>query len=249
MKADGRDRPVALDHKISEGVAISQKDDARIAWSNTHGQYPDSSAEGRVRDLHGGHRLRGRPAEACEQEGSAARQGARVHAGSAGLPQERHRADLHLLPVAVRRRLRRRISTRKPSRPTGSLPASTTRSRGSSRMASTRWSSPAASRPKHNSNFIDIWKLKLEAEQPGFRADDAVGRLSRLQGVEPCGQSRWSLVCLPVRAEHRRRRRGVRHLPVQGSVADGAESAGPACRAAGPSRRLPRRPTHVSWPS
>ncbi len=39
MKADGRDRPVALDHKISEGVAISRKS-ARIAWSNTHGQYP-----------------------------------------------------------------------------------------------------------------------------------------------------------------------------------------------------------------
>ena len=45
MKADGRDRPVALDHKISEGVAISRKS-ARIAWSNTHGQYPDLLAEG-----------------------------------------------------------------------------------------------------------------------------------------------------------------------------------------------------------
>ncbi len=28
---------------------------------------------------------------------------------------------------------------------------------------------------KHNSNFIDIWKLKLEANSTGFRADDAVG--------------------------------------------------------------------------
>jgi Tol biopolymer transport system component len=33
-------RPVALEHKISEGVAISRKT-SKIAWSNTDGQYPD----------------------------------------------------------------------------------------------------------------------------------------------------------------------------------------------------------------
>ena len=37
--------PIALGHKISEGVAISRKTN-RIAWSNTHGQYPDQLAEG-----------------------------------------------------------------------------------------------------------------------------------------------------------------------------------------------------------
>ena len=37
--------PIALGHKISEGVAISRKSN-RIAWSNTHGQYPDVLAEG-----------------------------------------------------------------------------------------------------------------------------------------------------------------------------------------------------------
>jgi Tol biopolymer transport system component len=37
--------PIALNHKISEGVAISRKSN-RIAWSNTHGQYPDVLAEG-----------------------------------------------------------------------------------------------------------------------------------------------------------------------------------------------------------
>ena len=45
MKADGKDRPVALDHKISEGVAISRKT-AKIAWSNTRGQYADLIREG-----------------------------------------------------------------------------------------------------------------------------------------------------------------------------------------------------------
>ena len=34
-----------LDHKISEGVAISRKA-MKIAWSNTRGQYPDLLAEG-----------------------------------------------------------------------------------------------------------------------------------------------------------------------------------------------------------
>jgi hypothetical protein len=42
LKADGTpgDRAMPLGHKISEGVAISRRS-MRIAWSNTHGQYPD----------------------------------------------------------------------------------------------------------------------------------------------------------------------------------------------------------------
>ncbi len=45
MKADARTPPVPLNHKISEGVAISLKT-MKIAWSNTRGQYPDQLAEG-----------------------------------------------------------------------------------------------------------------------------------------------------------------------------------------------------------
>src|SRR5436309_15736651 len=45
MKADASAPPVALGHKISEGVAISRKQ-MKIAWSNTHGQYPELLAEG-----------------------------------------------------------------------------------------------------------------------------------------------------------------------------------------------------------
>src|SRR5262249_4191648 len=40
MKPDAKTRPLALNHKISEGVAISRTR-MRIAWSNTHEQYPD----------------------------------------------------------------------------------------------------------------------------------------------------------------------------------------------------------------
>jgi Tol biopolymer transport system component len=39
------DRAVPLDHKISEGVAISRSA-MKIAWSNTRGQYPDLLQEG-----------------------------------------------------------------------------------------------------------------------------------------------------------------------------------------------------------
>ena len=44
LRAAGGD-PIPLGHKISEGVANSRKTN-RIAWSNTHGQYPDLLADG-----------------------------------------------------------------------------------------------------------------------------------------------------------------------------------------------------------
>lgn len=43
MRADAQAAPVSLGHKISEGVAISRKQ-MKIAWANTHGQYPEQLA-------------------------------------------------------------------------------------------------------------------------------------------------------------------------------------------------------------
>jgi dipeptidyl aminopeptidase/acylaminoacyl peptidase len=48
MAADVKSPPVPLGRKISEGIAVSRKR-MRIAWSNTHGQYPDSIPEGESR--------------------------------------------------------------------------------------------------------------------------------------------------------------------------------------------------------
>jgi len=45
MKADAKTPPAPLNHKISEGVAISLKQ-MKIAWSNTNGQYPDRIPKG-----------------------------------------------------------------------------------------------------------------------------------------------------------------------------------------------------------
>ena len=45
MKGDAKTPPTPLNHKISEGVAISRKS-PKIAWSNTRGQYPDVLGDG-----------------------------------------------------------------------------------------------------------------------------------------------------------------------------------------------------------
>jgi Tol biopolymer transport system component len=47
LKGDSKpgDRPIPLEHKISEGVAISRTA-MKIAWSNTHGQFPDEIPQG-----------------------------------------------------------------------------------------------------------------------------------------------------------------------------------------------------------
>ena len=45
LRADSREPPIPLGHKISEGVAISRRT-PKIAWSNTHDQYPARIAEG-----------------------------------------------------------------------------------------------------------------------------------------------------------------------------------------------------------
>jgi hypothetical protein len=45
MKAGARAAPIALGQKVSEGIAVSRKR-PRIAWANTHGQYPDSIPDG-----------------------------------------------------------------------------------------------------------------------------------------------------------------------------------------------------------
>jgi Tol biopolymer transport system component len=45
MSADAQSPPMPLNHKISEGVATSRRQ-MKIAWSNTHGQYPEQLAEG-----------------------------------------------------------------------------------------------------------------------------------------------------------------------------------------------------------
>ena len=110
LKADFKpgDHAVALEHKISEGVAIS-RNAMKIAWSNTRGQYPDRFQEGESVIYTADIIYESGQPQADQQKGGASGQSAGVHARGAGLPQQRYRADLHVLPLTVRRRVRRRI--------------------------------------------------------------------------------------------------------------------------------------------
>ena len=56
---------------------------------------------------------------------------------------------------------------------------------------------------EQNSNYVDLWKLKLAENQPGLRARHALGRLPGLQSVEPRRQPGWEADRLPVGAQQR----------------------------------------------
>ena len=73
---------------------------------------------------------------------------------------------------------------------------------------------------EHNSNYIDIWKLKLEPEQPRLHPGHSLGRVPRLQGVEPGRQPRRPADRVPVGAQQGSGGRGLRHLHARGEVTD-----------------------------
>ena len=136
------DRPLALDHKISEGVAISKRS-MKIAWSNTRGQYPDLLAQDEsvifTADIvyDGAQPRLVNRKEVIRAKAPSARSRRRTFAGttpSSSTP-------------ATDRRLQTSSASTSPaeeSRSTGRSAASTTKSRESFRMASTRSSSRAA---------------------------------------------------------------------------------------------------------
>ena len=99
MKADGtraaRGRSTTRSPRASRFPARPSK----IAWSNTHGQYPDLLAEGESVIYTADILYEGGTPRLANKKERHAREGARVHARGAGFPEGRYRADLHLLPV------------------------------------------------------------------------------------------------------------------------------------------------------
>ena len=87
LKADGKpgDHAVPLDHKISEGVAISQDGNENRLVQHARAVSRPVQAE-RVRHLHRRCGLRRRPTPAGQQEGGHPRDGPGMHARGAGLP-------------------------------------------------------------------------------------------------------------------------------------------------------------------
>ena len=191
MKADGRDRPVALDHKISEGVAISRKS-ARIAWSNTHGQYPDLLAEGESVIYTGDIVYEGgQPKLANKKEVL------RAKAPECTLEaQDFRKNDTELIYTCYRSPFADVFGVNLDTK------AVTTYRKLAGEYNEVEGIFPdgehtlvesSREQMKHNSNFIDIWKLKLEANSTDFvrmtRWGDYPGYKASNPVVSPDGRS------------------------------------------------------------
>lgn len=166
LEANGKGQPIALEHKISEGVAISRKT-AKIAWSNTRGQYPDLLAEGEsviytadiVEDG-------GRPTLANKKEIIRARapectlEAQDFRKNDTELIYTCYRSpfadvmgvDLNTGKVTTYRKIAGEYNEVEGIYPDGAHAL----------VESSR------EQVKHNSNYIDLWKLKLEGDSTDF---------------------------------------------------------------------------------
>jgi Tol biopolymer transport system component len=169
MKADASAPPIPLNHRISEGVAISRKR-MKIAWSNTRGQYPDLLGEGEsviytadiiykdgVPELvHKKEVLRARAPECTLEAQDFRRDDTELiytcyrspYADVLGI-------DLQTGKVTTYRKLADEYNEVEGTSPDG------------------KWTLVESSREqggpdRQNSRFIDIWKLKLEPNSTDF---------------------------------------------------------------------------------
>ena len=161
------DRPLALDHKISEGVAISKRS-MKIAWSNTRGQYPDLLAQDESVIF---------TAEIV-YDGAQPRLVNRKEVIRAKAPectleaQDFRRNDTELIytcyRIAVRRRLRHRPRQRKGHPVYRKLSGEYNEVEGIFPDGEYTLVESSREQLEQNSNYIDIWKLKLEPNSQDF---------------------------------------------------------------------------------
>ena len=209
--------PIALGHKISEGVAISRKTN-RIAWSNTRGQYPDVLAEGEsvlyMADI--------------VEEGGQPKLANKVELLRAKRPectleaQDFRFDDTELIYTCYRspyadvfglnlktkaittfRKIEKEYNEVEGIFPDGKVDAGRVEPRAE-----------GAGLEPHR-HLEDA----AGAERDRVRARDALGRVRRLQGVEPGGQPGRQDDCLPVGAQQGCRRGRLRHLSDDREVA------------------------------
>jgi Tol biopolymer transport system component len=171
LKADAKpgDRAVALDHKISEGVAISRTTGPRmkIAWSNTRGQYPELLSQGES-VIYTGEIVNegGQPKLVNKKELIRAKapectlEAQDFRRNDAELIYTCYRSpfadvlgvDLNTGKTTVYRKLAGEYNEVEGIFPDGEYTL----------VESSR------EQAEHNSNFIDIWKLKLDPDSPDF---------------------------------------------------------------------------------
>jgi Tol biopolymer transport system component len=184
LRADGNGQPIPLDHKISEGVAISRKT-PKIAWSNTRGQYPDLLAEGEsviytadIVDEGGQPELRNKKEVLRAKAPECTLEAQDFRRNDTELIYTCYRSpfadvfgiDLNTSKVTTYRRIPDEYNEVEGIFPDGEYTL----------VESSR------EQIKQNSNYIDIWKLKLEpnstdfvrmtrwGDYPGYKASNPV---------------------------------------------------------------------------
>jgi hypothetical protein len=185
------DRAVPLGHKISEGVAISRTS-AKIAWSNTRGQYPDLLAEGEsviyTADISV---QNGQPSLVNKQEILRAR------APECTLEvQDFRRSDAELIYTCYRGQFAdvfgidlasRRVTTYRK------LPGEYNEVEGIFPDGEHTLVESSREQARHDSSHIDLWKLRLEPDSTDFvrmtRWGDFEGFKASNPVVAPDGKS------------------------------------------------------------
>ena len=166
LKADRRGLPVPLDHRISEGVAISRKT-SKIAWSNTHGQLPDLLAEGESVIY---------TADVVEADGpprlANKKEVLRARAPECTLEaQDFRKNDTELIYTCYRSPfadvLGIDLNTGKVTT-YRKLPGEYNEVEGIFPDGNHTLVESSREQKQHNSNYIDIWKLKLEPDSTDF---------------------------------------------------------------------------------
>ena len=160
------DRAIPLDHKISEGVAISRTS-TKIAWSNTAGQYPDILKKGEsviyIADIvdEGGQPKLANKKEAlramapeCTLEAQDFRRNDRelIYTCYRSPYADVFGIDLATGTVTTYRKIDKEYNEVEGIFPDGAYTL----------VESSREQS------EQNSNYIDIWRLKLEPNSPDF---------------------------------------------------------------------------------
>ena len=184
LPASGKGQPVPLGHKISEGVAISRKT-SKIAWSNTRGQYPDLLAEGEsiiytadIVDEGGQPKLANKKEVIRARAPECTLEAQDFRKNDTELIYTCYRspfADVLGVDLASNKVTTYRKISDEYNEVEGIFPDGAHALVESSREQA-----------KHNSNYIDIWKLKLEpnsqdfvrmtrwGDYPGFKASNPV---------------------------------------------------------------------------
>lgn len=166
LRAGAPNAPVPLAHRISEGVAISRKA-MMIAWSNTHGQYPDVLAEGEsviytadIVEEAGTPRLANKKERLRAKAPDCTLEAQDFRNDDTELVYTCYRspfADVFGVDLDTGRVVTYRKIAGEYNEVEGIFPDGTHALVESSRE-----------QVQHNSNYIDIWKLKLEPDSQDF---------------------------------------------------------------------------------